>query len=52
MMNSPFVIEQAKGLMQRPEIAAEKNQRRVTKLYRLLYGRAPSADEIMLGLNT
>ena len=24
MMNSPFVIEQAKGLMQRPEIAAEK----------------------------
>jgi hypothetical protein len=51
MMNSPFVIEQAKGLMQRPEIAAEKNpRRRITKLYRLLYGRAPSVDEISLGL--
>jgi cytochrome c553 len=51
MMNSPFVIEQAKGLMQRPEIASEKNPlRRVTKLYRLLYGRAPGADEIRLGL--
>jgi len=51
MMNSPFVIEQAKGLMQRPEIASEKNpRRRVTKLYRLIYGRGPSADEIMLGL--
>ena len=51
MMNSPFVIEQAKGLLQRPEIAAEKNpRRRITKLYRLLYGRAPNADEIMLGL--
>jgi len=51
MMNSPFVIEQAKGLMRRPEIAAEKNpRRRVTMLYRLLYGRAPNADEIMLGL--
>jgi hypothetical protein len=51
MMNSPFVIEQAKGLVQRPEIAAEKNTRgRITKLYRLLYGRAPNADEILLGL--
>src|SRR5215467_12357369 len=51
MMNSPFVIEQAKALMQRPEIAAEKNpRRRIRKLYRLLYGRAPGADEILLGL--
>ncbi|HEY6401334.1 MAG TPA: DUF1553 domain-containing protein, partial [Blastocatellia bacterium] len=52
MMNSQFVIEQAIGLIRRPEIAAEKNpRRRITKLYRLLYGRAPSADEIRLGLN-
>ncbi len=51
MMNSPFVIEQAKGLLQRPEIAAEKNpRRRIIMLYRLLYGRAPSVDEITLGL--
>jgi len=51
MMNSPFVIEQAKGLMRRPEIAAEKNpRRRIRKLYRLLYGRAPGDDEILLGL--
>jgi hypothetical protein len=51
LMNSPFVIEQAKTLLQRPEIAAAKNPRlRITKLYRLLYGRAPSADEIALGL--
>ncbi len=51
MMNSPFVIEQAKALLQRPEIAAEANQRlRITTLYRLLYGRAPSADELALGL--
>jgi hypothetical protein len=51
MMNSPFVIEQAKGLLQRPEIAAEKNPRlRITKMYRLLYGRAPDAGEIALGM--
>lgn len=51
MMNSPFVIEQAKAMLQRPEIAAEKNLRlRITKMYRLLYGRAPSVDEIALGI--
>ncbi len=52
LMNSPFVIEQAKALLQRSEIAAEKNPRlRITKMYRLLYGRAPNADEIALGLD-
>ncbi len=51
MMNSPFVIEQAKGLLQRPEIAVEKNPRgRITGLYRLLYGRAPNVEELALGL--
>jgi mono/diheme cytochrome c family protein len=51
MMNSPFVVEQAKAMMNRPEIAAENNPRlRITKLYRLLYGRSPNAEEIALGL--
>ncbi|MBS1809545.1 MAG: PSD1 domain-containing protein [Acidobacteria bacterium] len=51
MLNSPFVIEQAKTLMHRSEIAAEKNPRtRITKLYQLIYGRMPSAEEIALGL--
>jgi mono/diheme cytochrome c family protein len=52
LMNSPFVIEQAKALLQRPEIVTTTNPRdRITKLYQLLYGRAPSADEIALGIN-
>jgi cytochrome c553 len=51
MMNSPFVIEQARAMMSRPEIAAEKNPRlRITKLYRLLYGHSPNAEETALGL--
>jgi mono/diheme cytochrome c family protein len=51
MLNSPFVIEQARALLQRPDIAAEKNpRRRLTQLYRLLYGRAPAPAEIALGL--
>lgn len=51
MLNSPFVIEQARALLQRPDIAAEKNpRRRLTQLYRVLYGRAPAPAEIALGL--
>ncbi|HEX4950848.1 MAG TPA: DUF1553 domain-containing protein, partial [Blastocatellia bacterium] len=51
MLNSPFVIEQAKAVLQRPEFAAAKTPRqRITKLYQLLYGRAPSAEERALGL--
>lgn len=51
MMNSPFVIEQAQALIQRPEIAHAKDPRqRITKLYRLLYGRLPSGPELALGL--
>jgi len=51
LMNSPFVVQQARALMQRPEIASETNARqRIRKLYRLLYGREASADEIIWGL--
>ncbi len=47
MMNSPFVIEQAQALIQRPEVAQMKNDTgRLSALYRLLYQRAPSADEV------
>ncbi len=51
MMNSPFAMEQAAALINRGEIASEKNPRlRIQKLYRLVYGRAPKAEEIALGL--
>jgi hypothetical protein len=51
MMNSPLVIEQARALISRPEIAGAKNPRlRVTRLYRLLYGRSPNGGEIDQGL--
>jgi hypothetical protein len=47
MMNSPFVIEQAKELIQRIEVTILKNPAdRVAALYRLVYGRAPDADEL------
>jgi mono/diheme cytochrome c family protein len=51
LMNSPFVVEQAKRLAARPEIAREADAaKRVERLYRLCYGRAPEAEELSLGL--
>jgi hypothetical protein len=49
LMNNPFVIECARGLVARPEVAAEKDlSRRVRRLYRLVYGREPAAQEVTL----
>ena len=45
-MNHPFVIEAAKRLLQRSEIAGEAEvSRRVCRIYRLVYGREAHADE-------
>jgi hypothetical protein len=49
LMNNPFVIDCARRLAQSPEVAAEKDcARRVEYLYRRLYGRRPTADELQL----
>jgi hypothetical protein len=49
LMNNAFVAECARGLLRRPEIAAETNtDARVRRLYRLAYGRAPAAEEAAL----
>jgi hypothetical protein len=49
LMNNPFVIECARHLVQSPEIAREKDcARRVQLLYRRLYGRMPTAEEVSL----
>jgi hypothetical protein len=49
LMNNPFVLDCARALVRMPEIAAEKDcARRVDRLYRRLYGRGPTADEVDL----
>ncbi len=52
MMNSPFVVEQAKALANRPEIAQEIRtpQSAIRILHRLVYGRNPSTSEIQAAL--
>ncbi|HXJ60400.1 MAG TPA: PSD1 and planctomycete cytochrome C domain-containing protein [Verrucomicrobiae bacterium] len=49
LMNSPFVVHQARGLMDRPEVKelADANAR-IRKLYQLAFQRAPDADELQL----
>jgi hypothetical protein len=49
LMNNPFVINCARGLIQRTVVTAAKDPaRRVERLYRLLYGRGPSPAEVKL----
>ena len=47
MMNSSFVEEQAAGLAKR---LSGDDGARVRQAYRIVYGRAPSAEELQLGL--
>jgi hypothetical protein len=51
MMNSPFVIQQAKAITQRPGVVASANTSlKITTLYRTILGRNPDADELNLAL--
>jgi hypothetical protein len=50
LMNSPFVVRQARELMARPELnAAEDDAARVRTLYRLIFQREPASEELQLG---
>ncbi|HEV3260230.1 MAG TPA: PSD1 and planctomycete cytochrome C domain-containing protein [Gemmataceae bacterium] len=51
LMNSPFVVEQARSLVNRPEVAKQPlEEAKIQTLYRLLYGRPADAEEVALGL--
>jgi hypothetical protein len=50
MLNSPFVAEQVRALAARSDLLAyQEPERRINYLYRLLFGRLPSAEERALG---
>ncbi len=52
LMNNPFVIEQAKALVARADVASlTKPEERIERLHRLLYGRAADAAEVSLGMH-
>ena len=51
LMNSPFVLQQVRGLLARPEVASKSAPaERVRALFRQVYGRAPSPSEVVRSL--
>ncbi len=50
LMNAPFVVEQARALAARPDVAGlSSDAERIDRLYWLAYGRPAEADEISMG---
>jgi mono/diheme cytochrome c family protein len=51
LMNNPFVQEQAKALLARPDVTGQKTDaERVDRMVRLAYGRPAESEEIALAL--
>ena len=51
MMNGPFVMEQVRQLVRRPELQNKQSpEDRVQALYSLVFSRPAEPDEISLGL--
>ncbi len=50
LMNSPFVIDLARRLASRPEVASGTPEARVGRLYQRLFGRDPDPTELALGV--
>ncbi|HXG48554.1 MAG TPA: PSD1 and planctomycete cytochrome C domain-containing protein [Methylomirabilota bacterium] len=51
LMNSPFIVEQARAMLERPEIKRfAKGEDRVRALYRLVFQRPPEPDEVQAAL--
>jgi hypothetical protein len=51
LMNSPFVLQQSESLAARPEMSSSADaQRRIARLYEIVYARHPSAEETKLGM--
>ncbi len=49
LLNSPFVQQQARLVAKRAEIDTRDGAAKIERLYRLIYARAPLAEELRLG---
>jgi cytochrome c553 len=51
LMNSPLVVEQARNLIERPELrTAATDEEKIRALYEIVFQREPRAEELALGL--
>src|SRR5213594_3266435 len=49
LMNSPFIVQQAKGLVDRAEVRSCKSEEaKVQQIYRIAFNRNPEPDELKL----
>src|SRR5262249_13993139 len=49
LMNNPFALDCARQLLQRPDVAVlQEVPAKVERIYRLLFGRPPSSEELQL----
>jgi Protein of unknown function (DUF1553) len=52
LMNSPFVVQQARSILDRPEVKeAVSDEQKIRSLYQKTFQRAPDAEEIKMALN-
>ncbi|MBU6301308.1 MAG: DUF1553 domain-containing protein [Verrucomicrobia bacterium] len=49
VLNSPFLLDQARRIAALPGLAGSQGQDAVTKLYRRIFGRDPSREELAMG---
>jgi hypothetical protein len=49
LMNSPFVVEQARALAHRADTCAESRDKKIQELYTLLFQRPPAQAELLMG---
>jgi hypothetical protein len=51
LMNGKFVVDQARSLVNRPDVATVPGiTQRIRRLYQLLFARLPDPEEIELGM--
>jgi mono/diheme cytochrome c family protein len=49
LMNSPFVVQQVKGLLERPEVkSVTGDEERIRRLYEIAFQRAPDQEDMKL----
>jgi hypothetical protein len=49
LMNHPFVMECARQTLRRPDVAEKEETSKIDRLYRVLFGRPASAEEVQIG---
>ena len=51
LMNSPLVVEQARNILERPDVKArQSDEEKIKRIYEIIYQRPPRPEEVHLGV--